>query len=72
MGNKRTEWFLEHSEEECPSCAKNRIESTLGFYLGTFKGEDAQRYACTHEECNFEDIQYIADLHKQAEQEQNN
>jgi hypothetical protein len=57
----KDEWHLEHSDLDCANCETNEKSYPLDFYLGTYKGKDAQKYKCTN--CNYEEIKTLDKLY---------
>lgn len=53
----KDEWHFEHSDLDCVDCETSEKSYPLNFYLGRYKGKDAQKYKCTN--CDYEEIKTL-------------
>lgn len=60
--NINDEWFFETDDHDCEECKSTTTSHKLNFYLGTYNGEEAQKYECTNIECGFVEIKTIEEL----------
>ncbi|HMG15277.1 MAG TPA: hypothetical protein VK590_07530 [Saprospiraceae bacterium] len=58
----KDEWHFEHADLDCVNCETSIKSYPLNFYIGTYKGKDAQKYKCTN--CDYEEIKTLDEMHE--------